>query len=127
VAEKCLHLLKDNFNASYSLSSVEKLKAIAAIRYCLSQLADALSQLQQSETEKSLTKGWKEVVEYIQGKFTLLEAKYPAEYFIKYIVWKYGIETFNALRTSYPWIVPEQLKIKKGKVYIIRFIHNVFT
>ena len=118
VAEKCLYLLKNNFDKSCSIFSVEKIKAVAAVRYCLSQLADTLSQLLQNENEKALTKDWKEVVEYIQGKFTLLEAKYPAEYFIKYIVRQYGIEVFSTLRISYPWIVPEQLDSKKPKVHI---------
>ena len=119
--ENYLVLLKagfDDYLQSHSLFTVENLKAIATLRYCLSQLADFLHFSCQHGLKNALPKYWKEVIDYIPTKFSLHKSKHPAEYFVKYIVRKHGVETFNALRTSYPWIVPDHLKSKEEKVVL---------
>jgi len=54
-------------------------------------------------------------MEYIAVMFSLPKGKYPAEYFVKYIVRQHGVEIFSALRKSYPWIIPDHLKGKEEK------------
>ena len=111
--EKCL---KENFEEyihSYGLFSINNLMAIAKLRYHLSQLAIALCKLPQNGAVETSPKDWKDTLEYVQAIFHEPKGKYPAEYVVKFIIRQYGIERFNELKTSYPWIVPEHLKSKE--------------
>jgi len=108
----------DDYIQTHSLFTVENLKAIATLRYCLSLLANFLYLRSQHGLKNTLPKYWGKVIDFICVKLTLNKGKLPAEYFVKYIVRKHGIETFNVLKTSYPWIVPDHLKSKEEKVML---------
>lgn len=88
--------------------SVDNFQAIAEIRFCLSQLADALYHCSQHETEKTLSQHWIKVLNYLKAKYAPPAPKYPREYFIKYIVRQFGIDAFNKLRGTYDLIVTTQ-------------------
>jgi len=124
--EDYLVLLKTSFDdyiQTHSLFTLENLKAIATLRYCLSQFANFLHHSCQNGLINTLPKYWKQVIDYIPSKLSLNRGKLPAEYFVKYIVRKHGIETFNVLKISYPWIVPNHLKSKEEKV--MSYTYNI--
>ena len=106
----------DDYIQTHSLFTVENLKAIAMLRYCLSLLANFLHVHCQDGLKNTLPKYWRKVIDFICVKLSLNKGKLLAEYFVKYIVRKHGIETFNVLKKSYPWIVPDHLKSKEEKV-----------
>jgi len=111
--EMCLRKNFDEYTHSYGWFSIDNLMAIATLRYYLSQLVNVLCKLPQSGTMETFPKDWKDTLDYTQTIFCLPKGKYPAEYFVKYIIRQYGVERFNELKRSYPWIVPEHLKSKE--------------
>ena len=122
VAQNCLELLKthmDEYIHTDKVFSIQYFNSIAALRFCLSQFSDALHQWCVSG-EQQFPKEWLEVLQAVKQLVNLPRSKYPAEYFIKYIVRQHGIQLFNQLKMcedpSFSWIIPEHLKSKKQRV-----------
>ena len=135
-AENCLELLKTHKNEYLAVPvftvTVQYFYSIATLRYCLSQFSEFLCKWCRSDG-KPFPKKWLEVLQTVKQLFNSPKGKYPAEYFIKYIVRQHGMQLFNKLKMyknpSLDWIIPDHLKRKEENVskYYIRiykYKHN---
>jgi len=124
LAKNCLNLLKQNFtNYQEQAYSIQNLKSIAALRYCLSQVADVLYKMTQNETK---AEEWTEVIEYISETIYSSKGKYHGDYFIKYIVRQYGTQPFMEMRKANSWIVSDDVINQGKKVYIMTVYYCTF-
>ena len=102
-----------------ALFTVKYFDSIATLRFCLSQFSDALCEWCRSNV-KEFPKKWLKVLQTVKRLFNLPRSKYPAEYFIKYIVRQHGTQIFDQLRKyeepSFDWIIPEHLQSKDQSV-----------
>ena len=127
--------------------TIKYFKLIATIRFCLSQFSDILcewcrskrkteeekqfpeedKQFPEKQKEKQFPEEWSKVLQIVKRHFNSQRCKYPAEYFIKYIVRQHGIQSFNQLKTceepSFEWIMPDHLKSKEENVS--KFMHII--
>lgn len=122
VAQTCLDLLKthmDEYLHTEKVFSIQYFNSIATLRFCLSQFSDVLHQWCRHE-DKQFPKEWLEVLQTVIQLVNSPRSKYPAEYFIKYIVRQHGIQLLNKLKVckdpSFNWIIPEHLKSKEQRV-----------
>ena len=125
LAQKCLDLLQtlmkeyEHVN-TVALFTAKYFSSIATFRFCLSQFSDALCAWCRGKEKQQFPEKWLEVLQIVKRLFNLPKGKYPAEFFIKYIVRQHGIELFNQLKKceepSFDWIIPEHLKGKEESV-----------
>ena len=110
-----------------ALFTVKYFNAIAALRFCLSQFSDALCEWCKSKEKQEFPEKWLEVLQTVKRLFNLPRSKYPAEFFIKYIVRQHGIKLLSQLKIceepSFDWIIPEHLRSKEESVSKFSVIH----
>ena len=98
--------------------SIQYFNSVATLRFCLSQFADILHGWCLSGEQ--FPEEWLIVLQTVKQLFNSPRGKYPAEYFIKYIVRQHGIQLLNQLKVceipSFDWIIPDHLKGKEERV-----------